>query len=101
MTPLCFRCEFRAEFLETGHGPRWECQQSGAVNGCYMYRPVRPVVLARDRGDHRNMAAPWFVSARSHGIRVCDEGKYVIRGVKDGAVIYYEGGESGEDRPPA
>lgn len=62
---LCHRCEYRARFLESGHGPRCECKEVGkAVSGCYMYRPVQPVVLAPQEGDKRPVQGSWMISAR-------------------------------------
>jgi hypothetical protein len=42
--------------------------------GCYMWRPVSPVVLERDAGEKRPMTAPEFLRGRSHGVGVaaCD-----------------------------
>ena len=49
---LCFRCEYRALFLETGYKPRLEC---GSVEDskyiCYMYKPVEPVVLEKSSSE--------------------------------------------------
>ncbi len=62
---LCHRCEYRARFLEDGLGPRYECQQAGrSICGCYMYRPVRPVVLKPRAGDKRPAGGPWAIAAR-------------------------------------
>jgi hypothetical protein len=66
---LCFRCERRAEFLESGHGPRCECKdRDKAVSSCYMYRPVRPVVLAANSGEKRPVVAGSMLSGRSHAV---------------------------------
>jgi hypothetical protein len=52
--PLCYRCEHRARYHETGHGPRCECgDTNSATCGCYMYAPVAPLVLRRSKGDRR------------------------------------------------
>lgn len=88
MLPLCYRCEHRAVFCELGYGPRYECQQPGAVVGCYAYRPVRPVVLKRDKGDRRLIGAPDLLSARAHAVGIAP-GEYVGRKVKGGTAIYY------------
>ena len=43
---LCFRCEHRASFLETGTAPRYECKNvKDAARICYNYNPVRPCTL--------------------------------------------------------
>ena len=53
---LCFRCENRARNLETEgrHQPRRECGSTKmSVHTCYAYRPVKPVVLRKAKGDRR------------------------------------------------
>jgi len=51
---LCWRCEWRARYHETGIGPRWECQTpSHASYSCYMYRPVSPYIIKRAKHDRR------------------------------------------------
>ena len=49
---LCHRCEYRAQYLEgesikkgSGRGPRMECKSNWAVNSCYMYKPIKPLVI--------------------------------------------------------
>ena len=97
---LCFRCEERARYLETGHGPRFECAQVGeAKHGCYCYRPVRSVVLAVDdyekeitkkqHGVERPQFGPWMISARSHFVRISDDLELKIEGYEDGNMIYW------------
>lgn len=64
-TSLCFRCEFRAQYHETGYGPRSECKN--IFNGCwscYMYRPVKPIALKGQEGDTRPLLGPWMISSR-------------------------------------
>ena len=87
--PLCYRCESRAAARETGSGPRYECGQTGAVAGCYMYRPVVPLVIARNPGDARELVAPWFIAARSHAIA---HAKTILRvhKVRGGVVIWHD-----------
>ena len=72
---LCYRCEYRARFFETGHGPRYECQQpSEAVCGCYMYRPVRPCITTKQNNDDiREVYDGPMVAARSRLVRVADD----------------------------
>lgn len=89
---LCHRCEHRAEFLETGVGSRYECQQTFAVGSCYMYQPVRGIVLARDKYDKRRIGDPVAISARAHGVGI-SPGTYVMRRVKGGMATYYERGK--------
>ena len=74
-TGLCFRCEERALFLETGNAPRCECQ-TPAVNAstCYMYKPVRPVITQVARGyAGRPRLAPIAISAREEAVGVAVE----------------------------
>ena len=49
---LCYRCEYRAKYLEketikkdSGNAPRYECKQDWAVNSCYMFCPVKPIII--------------------------------------------------------
>jgi hypothetical protein len=88
--PLCYRCEHRARCRETNGKwrPRWECGSDKAVVGCYMYKPVAPVVLARDEGDVRPLFGPAAVAARMHGLRV-DEGEYDVIQVDGGIVAFW------------
>lgn len=63
---LCHRCEYRAVYLETGNGPRYECKQSDSVHSCYMYRPVQPVTLERNPADTRDVGLPPMIGPRYH-----------------------------------
>ena len=84
---LCFRCDWRAYFLENGHGPRYECQQpSNAVYSCYMYLPVLPVVMERNEGDDRPLQ-PAMLSARLRAKRVANHAECVLSIVDDGKEI--------------
>ena len=89
----CFRCEHRAKFLETKLQPRFECGQTGqSVCGCYMYKPVIPVILKRNEGDKRPQFAGYMFSARSRGVRIPVEGKEIVLNLKkykDGNMIYW------------
>ncbi len=85
---FCYRCEHRAQFLETGSAPRHECKQTDKSYGCYMYQPVRPVVIASNEGDDRPIAAGAMFSARCHGVRIA-EGIYKSKEYEDGLVIYF------------
>jgi len=87
---LCFRCEHRARYLETGSGPRCECKsEKTAVCGCYMYTPVKPVVLAVNEGDTRPQFAGSMISARSHYVGIAD-GKLALKKYKDGSAMYWD-----------
>lgn len=88
---LCFRCEHRAKFMESGRGPRSECKDSDScVSGCYMYRPVVPVVTAPNKGDNRNPYWPSLIAGRSRAVRVAkDEIVAYVREVDGGTVVLY------------
>jgi hypothetical protein len=87
---LCFRCESRARFWETGSGPRCECQDyETAVYGCYMYTPVLPVVLKKNEGDTRPQFAGAMLSARSHFVRVAEDAEMSVKKDNDGLVLYW------------
>jgi hypothetical protein len=66
---MCFRCEYRARFLETGSAPRCEC---GEINRqsfcCYMYTPCTPLILKKESKDKRSISAPSMIRARSRVI---------------------------------
>jgi len=69
---LCFRCEHRARYLETGERPRYECGNADSqVYGCYMYQPCLPVIVtgAPDALERRPFDAPLF-AGRVHAVRV-------------------------------
>ena len=72
---LCFRCEHRARYYETGSAPRMECgSPETAVYGCYMYKPVRPVVVGpRDKSDPRPIFGPPMISGRVQFERVATD----------------------------
>ena len=72
MIPLCYRCEHRAQFLENGSRPRYQCGEIGeAVHGCYMFKPVKPLVLKPRDNDHRPITLN-LLSGRVEGVRVAD-----------------------------
>ena len=78
--PLCYRCDHRANWHETKHGPRYECGVlNSAVCGCYMYRPVRPLGLVREpsetalHGRKRMIAGPWMLAARCRGVQIANQ----------------------------
>jgi len=70
---LCHRCEYRAQFKEQGHAPRYECSTVWAVHSCYMYRPMKPLFTRRAdyetklHGRRRPVAGPAMLSARCCG----------------------------------
>lgn len=89
----CDRCEHRVEFIsktresalsEARGGepiyaprPRYECGDTTcSINSCYMYSPVRPVVLVKASGDRRPVAGvPAILAARMEAVGVLgDEG---------------------------
>ena len=67
---LCYRCEHRAAFLETGSRPRCECGESRAVHGCYMFMPTKPIAVGPIEGEKRPIFGPWMLAGRiqSHGL---------------------------------
>ena len=96
---LCFRCEHRARYHETGRGPRCECQsEKQAVYSCYMYRPVNPVVLAPNEGDDRPMFAGSMFSGRSHFVRVF-KSELAAKETDDGVFLYCTGNPEPPWRP--
>ena len=89
---LCRRCEHRAVGHATGEGPRYECTDFGTSKfSCYMYQPVKPVILKRQKGDRRPQFVGWMLSARSCFVEVADdmELKIINYGKKGKAIIWY------------
>lgn len=87
---LCFRCEHRARFFETGSRPRCECGDVyRAKHGCYMYRPVAPVALTCDPDDDRPALGPAMIASRVYYAGIA-EGKYRLQVKGTKLVPYFE-----------
>ena len=92
---LCFRCNHRARNLETNgrHQPRVECgDQDRSKWSCYMYQPVRPLVLERnDKGlkekDLRPLA-PGYFSTRFHPVKLADM-ELALESIDENTVVVY------------
>lgn len=69
-TGLCYRCEHRAVYLESGFKPRFECGTAKTVHGCYMFMPTKPVVVGPIEGEKRPIFGSPFIAGRvqSHGL---------------------------------
>jgi len=96
---ICQRCEYRAQYLETGHAPRAECGWlETSKYGCYMYKPVLPVVMQRDEyedeitketGIERPSFGPWMFSARMHFVRLPEDEMELAGKEVDGGIVAY------------
>jgi len=91
---LCWRCEHRARWWETGgkHQPRYECGQSdSAVHACYMFQPCKPVVIERllSYKDDPRPLAPGYFSTRFHAVAVA-ECSMRVKGTDNQPVFYWE-----------
>lgn len=87
---ICYRCEHRAKYMESQIAPRFECQQpQSSVCSCYMYTPVKPVILAVNKGDNRPQFTGAAFSARSHGVCVAEEVVLKLKTYSNGNVIYW------------
>lgn len=98
---FCYRCEYRAAFLETGHGPRCECKDTAmSVCGCYMYRPVLPVVMVPAHNETRPIFGPTMIAGRSRSLRVLtrDDVALTAGETEDGQYLYWAPKQS-EERP--
>ena len=85
---LCYRCEHRAQFNESERRPRYECGDTKmSVCGCYMYKPVRPVILEKDKDDIRPQFGPQMISARSRFKGVADSRLSIVE--QDGGKVLY------------
>ncbi|OGX12796.1 MAG: hypothetical protein A2351_07350 [Omnitrophica bacterium RIFOXYB12_FULL_50_7] len=91
MKGLCFRCEHRARYLEDKIQPRYECGQPAlGVYSCYMFRPVRPLVLKQaNKKDPRPILSMPMISGRVCGVRIAD-GKAVAKKLKDGIAVFWQ-----------
>ena len=94
--PLCFRCEHRARFLEDYHAPRYECKQvnEGKI-GCYMYKPVAPVLLRDEDTEDPRPACGGIFSRRLYGASVA-EGEVVFDATQPGHLVYFVPNKVGE-----
>jgi len=94
---LCFRCEYRALYLEEGRQPRSECGDiSRAVYSCYMFQPVKPLVLKKNEGDKRPQFGMPLLAARSHRTGIADVGLSAKK-AKNGVILYWEVEEKEEE----
>ena len=91
---LCNRCEYRAQYKEQGHAPRFECGDDGNNSICYAYKPVKPMNLVYpdyggEYGKINRMRSPdgGYMSARMQADSVA-EGEYTII-EKDGVYTSY------------
>jgi hypothetical protein len=70
---LCFRCERRAEFLENGFKPRFECgMEKTATSCCYMFMPCKPVAVVPNDGENRPIFGPWMIAGRVRALGLID-----------------------------
>ena len=86
---MCYRCEWRASFLEGKARPRFECGEiTTSKIACYMYKPCLPVVLTKlDKDDIRIWPGSGLFAARSKAERLYEEGMIITRRLKDKGVI--------------
>lgn len=86
---LCFRCEWRAMYLEHGAGARCECKEAyKSVGSCYAYRPVAPHIVVPEKGEKRAILGPMMISGRVRAKRVA-EGSYTAIKTKSGIIPYW------------
>jgi hypothetical protein len=85
---LCFRCEHRSVFHETGWGPRFECKQKMAVHSCYCFVPCKPIAAAPIAGEKRLIFDPWMTSGRLQSMGLVDNARLRLKLVDiDGRAI--------------
>jgi hypothetical protein len=89
--PLCYRCEWRAQFLENGRRPRSECGDiEKAVGGCYMFQPVRPLWLEpSNKKDPRPFLGPPMLASRARSAGVCEDFKARAMEGEKGVCVYW------------
>lgn len=85
---LCFRCEYRARYLEEGTGPRFECKcLEMSVVGCYMFQPVKPIVIKPREGDNRPLSLNYF-SARVERAEISPDLELTVLNLDKGQAIF-------------
>jgi len=90
MNGLCFRCEYRARFLETKRQPRFECGMiESTVMGCYMFQPVKPISIKPRNGDNRPVTLN-ILSARVERVEEDIELKLEAKNGLNGTLIYWQ-----------
>ena len=98
---LCFRCNHRALWWETGgrHQPRMECGSfENTKYTCYMYIPVQPVEIVRSKAytkDARPLS-PGYFSTRFNASGLAD--LELIKIGDEKKVIIYWGPKQPEDK---
>ena len=93
---LCHRCEHRALFYETGMRPRYECGSGDAVTGCYMYNPVKPMIVKKREKDPRPVTMN-ILSARVEAVRV---GEVILDSIiLNGEIMFYWMPNNGHKTP--
>ena len=76
-------------FLEKGYRPRCECgDEKKSVHSCYMYQPVKPVSIAKNKDDKRPQFGPWIISARSHFVDI-PELELNAEKTKNGSILFW------------
>jgi hypothetical protein len=89
MNGLCFRCEYRAIFLETGSCPRSQCGDiKDTIHSCYQHRPVKPVSLLKDKKDKRPQFGPAIIASRSSYAGV-SEFRLNLETQKNESILYW------------
>ena len=85
---LCWRCEHRARFYETGEKPRMECGDvKTAKCGCYMYAPTRPYVVRAALNETRPIFAMPMLSGRVEPVKVAEDDLVVAMGTMMGRTV--------------
>jgi hypothetical protein len=86
---LCYRCEHRARFLETGDHPRFECgMEKTASHCCYCFIPCKPIAVGPIKGEKRPIFAGWMFAGRiqSYGLVADERIRLKLIGLGDGKV---------------
>jgi len=87
---LCYRCEWRARFLETGRRPRRECGDIKITkSACYMFKPCKLVVVSKLHPDDPRPLMGGYFSCRYRGVKLA-EVELAGKEVKDGVLFYWK-----------
>ena len=90
---LCFRCEHRARYQETGDAVRHECGNiNDGVCSCYSFRPMSPVILEKSNPhDTKIRFGPSFIAPREKIVGISNDFSLNVKWLDKGrAVLYLE-----------
>ena len=87
---ICICFAYRAKYLEEGSGPRFECSvPTSSIVGCYMFQPIKPIVIKPREGDNRPLSLNYF-SARVERVDASPELELKGEETENGMLVYWK-----------